>query len=522
MGEFLTTLKRINYSLLILFLIFVSSTNIQGQTPQYYNYQNTGGSSNSFPFSVATGKAVNWLFLGGDFNQPAPLPPGQQITKVYFFTSSAGTRTFTDLRILMAQSTITTLTSGTFYSGPYDTVYYSSSTTLTSTLNGWMSITLNHPYLYDPTKSLILFVGQCAATGSGITVRQNTLTPYRRVWSVGGCPFVPYASGDGAIVNFGVDVIPAAPPTPDLFYYKFENKPMYSAIPNCANPGVGFNPAGYNDQTITSGGQFDSCLASTGASDAGVTTGWNLNLGQSSWSISMWLSIPTSTSSSAYYLFGDPGGSAFRCFHNGVAGRDSLQLTGTGIMAVRVPGIGPSPTVVTFVYDSASPKIKAYKNGVLIRTVTQSQLNITGGSGFKVGGYSTSATFIGKMDEFRLYKRALSDAEVAYLWNMDIPCGTVTGITNNSDVPETYSLYQNYPNPFNPTTKISFALPKAGFVTIKVFNVIGKEVAVLLNENKQAGMYLIDFNASYLPSGIYFYKININDFTDVKKMILVR
>jgi hypothetical protein len=504
--------------LLVIFLF----TNIKAQTPQYYNYNNVGASSNTFPFGQTAGKAVNWIFLAGDFNQPAPLPPGQQITKVYFFITTGGTRTFTNLHILLAQSTITTLTSGSFYPGPYDTVYKSSSVTLTGPTNGWMSVTLDHPFLYDPTKSLILFVGQCAATGSGMYLRQNTLTNIRRVWSVGGCPFVPYAGGDGSIVNFGMDVIPAAPPTPELLYYKFEDKPMYSAVPNCANPGVGFNPAGYNDQVITSGGQFDSCLASTGAPDAGVTTGWNLNLGQSSWTISMWLSIPTSTSSSAYYLFGDPGGSAFRCFHNGAAGRDSLQLTGTGITAVRVPGIGPSPTVVTFVYDSASPKIKAYKNGVLVRTVNQTQLNISGGSGFKVGGYSTSATFIGKMDEFRLYKRALSDAEVAYLWNKDIPCGTATGITKGTELPKSYSLNQNYPNPFNPSTKISFDIPKSGFVILKVYDILGKEVSTLIYENKQAGSYIIEFNASNLPTGVYFYRIKVNDFTDIKKMIFIK
>jgi hypothetical protein len=506
----------------IALVLLLFSFQVYSQTPQYYNYANTGGSSNSFPFNVAGGKAVNTLFLAGEFNQPTPLPPGNQITKVYFFMSSAGTRTFTNFHILMAQSTITTLTTGTFYPGPYDTVFKNPSLTLTSTMNGWMGITLAHPYLYDPTKSLIIFVGQCGATGSGLSVRNNSNPVYRRIWSVGGCPFVPYASGDGATVNFGVDIMPAAPPTPDYLYYKFENKPLYTAVPNCASPGVGFNPAGYNEQIITSGGQFDSCLSSTGAPDGGVSTGWNFNLGQSSWTISMWLSIPTSTSGSAYYLFGDAGANSIRCFHNGAAGRDSLQLSGTGITTVRVPGIGPAPTVVTFVYDSASHSIKAFKNGSLVRTVNQSQLNIPTGTGFKVGGYSSSATFIGKMDEFRLYRKALSNAEVAYYWNKDIPCGVATGIANNTEIPETYLLNQNYPNPFNPSTKISYAIPKSGYVTLKVFNILGKEVASLINENKSAGIYIVDFDASYLSSGVYFYRLTVNDFTDMKKMILIR
>ena len=165
---------------LILLLGLVAGSLAQ---PQYYNL-NTGTSSNSFPFTVAGGKAVNSLFLAREFNQPTPLPPGQQITTVYLRTSTAGTRTFTNLHILMAQDVITTLTTGTFYAGPYDTVYSNASPTLTSTVDGWMGVRLDHPYPYDPTKSLILFVGQCGATGAGMSVRNSTLTDIRRVWSV--------------------------------------------------------------------------------------------------------------------------------------------------------------------------------------------------------------------------------------------------------------------------------------------------------------------------------------------------
>jgi photosystem II stability/assembly factor-like uncharacterized protein len=192
-------------------LMFVLDAASLAQTPQYYN-SNTGTSSNSFPFNIAAGKAVNSLFLAGEFNQPTPLPSGQKITTVYFRTSTAFTVTFTNLHILMAQDVITTLTTGAFYPGPYDTVYSSPSRTLTSTIDGWMSITLDRPFNYDPTKSLIIFVGQCGGTGTGMSVRNSTLTGIRRTWSVGGCPFAPFASGDGAMVNFGVDVLPAGVP----------------------------------------------------------------------------------------------------------------------------------------------------------------------------------------------------------------------------------------------------------------------------------------------------------------------
>jgi hypothetical protein len=81
---------------------------------------------------------------------------------------------------------------------------------------------------------------------------------------------------------------------------------------------------------------------------------------------------------------------------------------------------------------------------------------------------------------------------------------------------------QNYPNPFNPTTKINFAIPKQGLVTLKVYDVLGREVANLVNEVKTAGNYIVDFDASYLASGVYFYKLEVNGFTDVKRMMLIK
>jgi len=90
------------------------------------------------------------------------------------------------------------------------------------------------------------------------------------------------------------------------------------------------------------------------------------------------------------------------------------------------------------------------------------------------------------------------------------------------DVPNEFALSQNYPNPFNPTTKIHFQVPKTGLVTLKVYDVLGREVTTLLNEVKQPGTYEIEWNASALASGIYFYQLQSGSFTDVKKMILIR
>ena len=99
----------------------------------------------------------------------------------------------------------------------------------------------------------------------------------------------------------------------------------------------------------------------------------------------------------------------------------------------------------------------------------------------------------------------------------------VLGIKNvSSNVPDNYSLSQNYPNPFNPTTMIRFSVKNEGNVSLKVYNLIGQLVATLVNENKPAGTYEYNFDASKLSSGIYFYTIKAGDFTATKKMILMK
>jgi len=92
----------------------------------------------------------------------------------------------------------------------------------------------------------------------------------------------------------------------------------------------------------------------------------------------------------------------------------------------------------------------------------------------------------------------------------------------NSEVPNVYRLSQNYPNPFNPITNIKFSIPVTGLVKLTVYDILGREVAQLLNEVKPAGNYLVDFDASKLSSGVYFYTIQSGDFIDTKKMLLVK
>jgi type IX secretion system substrate protein len=101
-------------------------------------------------------------------------------------------------------------------------------------------------------------------------------------------------------------------------------------------------------------------------------------------------------------------------------------------------------------------------------------------------------------------------------------CSTVGISGNNNGIPELYSLNQNFPNPFNPTTSIRFAIPRSGLVKLLVYDMLGREVATLVNANLEAGEYNIDFNASDLPSGVYFYRLTAGDFTDTRKMTLIK
>jgi hypothetical protein len=94
--------------------------------------------------------------------------------------------------------------------------------------------------------------------------------------------------------------------------------------------------------------------------------------------------------------------------------------------------------------------------------------------------------------------------------------------TLEAAIPAKFSLEQNYPNPFNPSTTIKFSLPKAGYSTLKVFDVLGREVAMLVSENLSAGAYQKEWNASNVASGMYFYRLKAGDFVQTKKLLLVR
>jgi hypothetical protein len=136
-----------------------------------------------------------------------------------------------------------------------------------------------------------------------------------------------------------------------------------------------------------------------------------------------------------------------------------------------------------------------------------------------INGGSTPLDNEGAFGQNHLF--ILSDQPAGIVLNNQF--GNFTGVETIEDlVPMVYELGQNYPNPFNPSTTIRFSIPEAGLVTLKVYNLLGQEVATLLNNEQASGVYEATFDASKLSSGIYFYTLEAKNFTSTKKMVLLK
>ena len=98
----------------------------------------------------------------------------------------------------------------------------------------------------------------------------------------------------------------------------------------------------------------------------------------------------------------------------------------------------------------------------------------------------------------------------------------VTAVTPSPSSPQRFVLYQNYPNPFNPSTTIRYELPKESIVSLKIYNLLGQEVATLVNESKQPGRYQVQWNAQGLSSGVYFYRLQAGEYVETRKLMLLK
>jgi hypothetical protein len=150
---------------------------------------------------------------------------------------------------------------------------------------------------------------------------------------------------------------------------------------------------------------------------------------------------------------------------------------------------------------------------------------VTLGTTAAMKGIILSQTLISMNTGATLNGRALAQTEVTLIANSVIKPATVTAVKNDL-VPQEFALMQNYPNPFNPSTKIQYSLEKAAQVTLKIYNVLGNEVATLVNDRQEAGNYTVPFNSNKgtrgLSSGVYFYRLEAGSFVSTRKLVLIK
>ena len=130
--------------------------------------------------------------------------------------------------------------------------------------------------------------------------------------------------------------------------------------------------------------------------------------------------------------------------------------------------------------------------------------------------------YIMNVDGSNVHRVTNSPSGITAINPVWMPLDSSTFVNEVSLPLENFQLYQNHPNPFNPTTIIPYQVPQLSFVTIKVYDVLGSEIATLVNEEKSAGNYKVNFNGSNAPSGVYFYRIQSGEFIKTKKMVLLK
>jgi len=180
----------------------------------------------------------------------------------------------------------------------------------------------------------------------------------------------------------------------------------------------------------------------------------------------------------------------------------------------------------TGVIDRQNHLMQLYINGVLKQQVSDFYSSFNLSTRPLLVGWTEEVAadygkFKGAMDELRLYRRALSASEILALYRLDSPTG-VSPQDPSKDLPGKFALSQNYPNPFNPITTVSYTIGRASHVTLRVFDILGRTLATLVDESKPPGEYSVAWNATNMASGIYFYRLSAGEYTDVKRLLLVK
>jgi cyclomaltodextrinase / maltogenic alpha-amylase / neopullulanase len=155
-------------------------------------------------------------------------------------------------------------------------------------------------------------------------------------------------------------------------------------------------------------------------------------------------------------------------------------------------------------------------------TLPVNELNLDSTKNYYLTDLLSGEVIPGKLSDFSNFTTSMNyfSAKVFYLSDSVY---TVSGVEqNNNRLPQTFSLNQNYPNPFNPSTTISFNIPSSGNVELKIYDILGREVAILLNGPQQSGEHRVNFNSSGLASGIYIYRINYNGSSYSRKMMVLK
>jgi hypothetical protein len=137
----------------------------------------------------------------------------------------------------------------------------------------------------------------------------------------------------------------------------------------------------------------------------------------------------------------------------------------------------------------------------------------------RIGDYTGIDVYNGKIIPVWTDDRIGTPNQEIYTAVLDNIIGVETIAEN---LPSNFDLKQNYPNPFNPVTTINYDLPKRGFVKLVVYDVLGTEVVQLVNEHKETGKYTVEFNGEKYTSGVYFYKLSTDGFSETKRMLLIK